>query len=668
MIIPWLEPLKAAKWPLDVAVLDFETYFNKDYNLSKMSTVEYVTDPRFEELGLSAHVIQAKLPYQEITPHFWRDIALYLRWLQGQYGNNLEGCTVLSQNAAFDGLILCLHHNILPPYYVDLLGLARHWDPRPRNDLASLAKRKGLPPKGDTKQFTGLHWESKLQRSNDPTLFPIREPGMSDKTREALAEYSNHDVWLEAELFKHYMPLLSNPATELPLIRHTLGLFWTPRLQVDVNEANRLIAAMETQEANALATVDCTHKEISGNISFQRLLQDALAPEPVPMKSGKRGPVLAIAKADLEREILLHHERLRVRQLMEARIAIKSWPLHRKRVISIRNQAETRGNLLSILLKYCGAHTGRWSGSEGINPQNLGAHSKDALINGVRRIITAPPEHVLVIADASQIEARVNVQLAGQEDMIQAFARGDPIYCQFASEILGFTVRKVVKSDPPALAKVLKQWRQLGKIGVLGCGYGMGADALQIFAKASYGIDLSPEMAYRIVRHYRTHNAKVVAFWYDVENAFTYVTRYPEKTWELSDLRFHRTDNTTIITLPSSRQLHYPDVQVVGEGRDRTILWPNPRNNSQTRMWGGFLVENIVQAVSRDILAEAILRCEHQAVPIALHVHDEVLGVVPKDRATRALKICIDALRTPPTWAINYPLNAEGMVTERYTK
>ena len=166
-----------------------------------------------------------------------------------------------------------------------------------------------------------------------------------------------------------------------------------------------------------------TADDVSGTISFEKLLTKVMAPEEPPFKQGKIKRLLAIAKTDPGYSYLLEHPKAEVRELMEARIAAKSWPTHIKRVVRMKDVFKSAGHKMPIPLKYSGAHTARWSGDEGLNPQNFAARGHP-LANQVRTLIEAPRGYVLLIEDFSQIEARVLDWLAEQNDMVRAFAEG----------------------------------------------------------------------------------------------------------------------------------------------------------------------------------------------------------------------------------------------------
>ena len=647
--------LGACGWPQDIVVLDWETYFSKDYHLkgkgdSGLSTIEYIEDKRFEEEGVACLMVRGKLPYSPRQSTFWPGVKEQIAWLQSQFGENLEECTVVIQNARFDGTILVRKHHITPPFVVDTKYLSAHLDARNSHSLKDLCERYNLPAKGETMKFLGLRWAT-----------------MTEEQRIAYAAYANNDAEREADLLAILLPKLTRPDVELVLQRHTLRLYWEPELAFDFAEADRLAGLMEAQVAKDMPE-GTTPKEISGNISFVKLLGDALAEtgELVPFKQGKKKEIPALAKDDEALKGLRLHRNPRVRNLIKARQAIKSWPLHVKRIRAMTAQATAAGGRLPNPLNYYGAHTGRWSGGEGINTCNLPTRG-GGLACEMKHCLIAPTGSVLIHADSAQIEARGNAWIAGQTDLIAAFARGEDVYSQFAAETLAAPCRKPRKSDPPAVAKVLGGRRALGKVGILGMGYGMGADRAleymltypELAPKVESG-EIDWQFCKRFVDNYRRKYSMIPKFWRDLEATFRYVTKYGKDS-SLRGLTMQREGSTTRLRLPSGRELFYPHAGISDDGTQGGRLrfhWGD--------LWGGTLTENVVQAMSRDVLAEAILRIEYRDIRIAHHVYDSVIAVVPEAQAERALAIVEEELRRRPIWAPDWPLDVEASISKRY--
>ncbi len=427
---------------------------------------------------------------------------------------------------------------------------------------------------------------------------------------------------------------------------------------------------MQDEVQKALDRVGRTEKQIRSEAQFTEDLRLAMDPEEPPFKQGKLKQLLAIAKTDPGYSYLLNHPREEVRCLMRARVGAKSWPIHIKRIERLRQMYRAAGDRLPIPLKYAGAHTGRWAGEEKVNTQNLTARG-DELAVQTRTLIEAPEGYVLCITDQSQIEARGLDWLAEQNDMLRAFAEGRQIYCEFAAKLCGHFVRKPEKTDSGAVAEWHSTHRGMGKVGILGCGYGMGWKRLIEYAKNTFHLDISPKMAQGIVKLYRRTHPMVVLFWEKIERAFRMATQTGQ-AYELEyGLRFFRDGNATMIQLPSGRRLHYIGAKIEGTTRYPQLVMPNPRayGEKKIHMWGGYLVENIVQAVSRDLLAVSILRIENELeLRIPMTVHDDISVLVPEDEVGVYQPQVEEIACDPPAWAEGLPIAVESKVSKRYAK
>ncbi len=377
------EILQLADYPPNFVILDFETYFSKDYSISKMSTWAYVTDERFETIGCGFKFSGPDGPDGPDSMHFtWANyLGNFFDLMKNTYGPHLENITVVMMNVQFDALVLQEHYKISPKYMIDLKHLDAHFDSRRSHKLKDMAKREKLQAKGDTMSFLGLHLKD----------FAYVEylSGYNNTERFAMERYCINDVNLEYALFEKLLPYLTEPATELKIARHTIDLYLKPRLSFDFELAAELVEGMQKYITEASEKVGLSAKELSGNLSFVEALQAVLPDgESVPTKPHKRpgakmtallgqpgiGP--AFAKTDDGCRLLLAHSKDEVRKLMEARQAVKSWPLHVKRVLAMQTLADVCNGRLPVPLNYYGCHTGRWSGGGGINLLNLGGKGR----------------------------------------------------------------------------------------------------------------------------------------------------------------------------------------------------------------------------------------------------------------------------------------------------
>jgi len=288
-------------------------------------------------------------------------------------------------------------------------------------------------------------------------------------------------------------------------------------------------------------------------------------------------------------------------------------------------------------------------------------------------MLCASDGYIFGIVDFAQIEARILAWLAGQNDLIQAFAEGRDVYSEFATEdLFREPIRKAKKSDPEPVAKMLTFKRGFSKDAILGCGYGMGAsrffddcyanDALRpAFDSGQYNF----KFIEGLIKTYRTRYSKIPEFWQTVEKAWKFVTKYPreDSPYCLEEgkvlLHFYNQNGTTIIQLPSGRNIYYPHASVNSRG---DLLW------RWGKLWGGSITENIVQATARDVLAEAILRLDKITFNILFHVHDEIICLFEKSRAKKCLESMLSYMSVVPAWAEGLPIAVEGKLVERYEK
>ena len=672
----WQTVLDSAGFPTQAIVLDFETVFDSQYNLSKMSVVEYVCDKRFEIMGLGYQTlgngseVRGFLTPDEVGPYL-----VALTSVVDQY-------TLVFQHAPFDALILREKFGITPRYPIDILDLARHLDSRDRHDLAHLAVKYGAPRlKGDTKQFAGMHWD---------TMTPEQHAAMIEYCRDG-------DVQIEAYLFKTLLPRITRPEVELRLAAQTLRMFLTPQIKIDIELGHKLIGAMKAELQKTIDAVNVlgiksiipakitkrTSKpptvravvpdDISGDKSFLALLTRALPTgESVPMKQGKKKLIPALAKTDEQLNYLLSHPCPEVRALIKARKATDSWPTHISRVGRLIAQAAARDGPTGAPLTYYAAHTGRYGGTGGTNWHNFGARDVHPLVKQVGQMLCAPDGYVFGFGDLSQIEARVVAWFAGQNDLLQAFAEGRDVYSEFAQEqIYHKETRKLRKDDPPELAATLTTRRNVGKETILGAGFGMGGNTFYERCKQKPSLktafelgELTGALCLRAITTYRTRYPMIPRLWQEVEKAWRFVAKYADQRATVSHcgrtLRFWNEGGTVVVQLPSSRCLFYPHAKVNAEGRC-SYRWGH--------LWGGTIVENIVQATARDVFTDGLLRLEDAGFNSVFHVHDQDITLLVDDGTAKARLAEMHRLQmVVPVWAEGLPVAVEGELCARYHK
>lgn len=286
-------------------------------------------------------------------------------------------------------------------------------------------------------------------------------------------------------------------------------------------------------------------------------------------------------------------------------------------------------------------------------------------------------DYILGIGDFAQIELRICAWLAGQNDLVQALAEGRDVYSEFATnDLFKEIIRKPRKDDPEPVARMLTFKRGFAKDGVLGFIYGMGTNRLYADCRANDSLrpafdsgEYDWDFIDRLIKTLRKRYSKIPEFWQQVEKAWKFVTKYSKEdcvydieTAQMASvivdspyLQFSNQNNTTIIQLPSGRCLYYPKASINKRG-DLLYRWG--------KLWGGSITENIVQAVARDILGEALLRLKKYV----LHVHDEAICLLSKSNAEKELQQMVEIMEVVPNWACGLPIAVEGCLSERYKK
>ena len=372
-------------------------------------------------------------------------------------------------------------------------------------------------------------------------------------------------------------------------------------------------------------------------------------------------------------------------------------------------RARCHDNRLRGMLLYCGADTGRWSsrlvqvhnfprGEFDFRPFLEAVRARDydllqcmappltitsAMLRG---LFIASPGHRLLVGDFAQIEARVLAWLAGQEDQLALFRAGKSPYPPMADKIYGLAPGTVTKKGMPVEYK-------MGKDTVLGCGYGMGPDKFRAQILEKEGHDVGGPLSERAVKTYRDAMTDVVALWRDMEKAARAAVKEPGSVQHIQGCKFTRRGAYLWLVLPSGRPLAYADPHIAWravpwhhkgctqdaetgawtcvrhEQREAVIAWGV---DSQTKRWrkralyGGLLVENTVQALARDMMAEAMLRLDAAGYLPLFTVHDEIITEVPVAFGT--LEEFVRLATVAPTWAADCPIGFDAFVSDRYRK
>jgi DNA polymerase len=508
--------------------------------------------------------------------------------------------------------------------------------------LAKLAERYNIGVKGN-----------EVIEANGKTI-----TGFTNSELAQYGEYCKNDVELTLKLFH----VLSSefPQEELELIDMTLRMFINPVFLVDDGlleqrleeiKDEKIILLGSLKEKLECDTEEAVRKKLASNKQFAKVLEDHGVK--VPMKESKTTgkQTFALAKNDEGFIALTEHDDPFIQQLAAVRLGTKSTIEESRIERFIAVGARNKGKL-PIPLKYYGAHTGRWAGSDKVNFQNL--PSRDKKKKALKNSVIAPDGYVVINCDSSQIEARVLAWLAGQDDVVEQFARGDDVYSVFASKIYE---REIGKKDPIE--------RFVGKTCVLGLGYGTGALKLQHTLKTQPpGAELSEEECKDIVKLYRETNDQIIKLWKAGDKVLKDLADWDDtKPYWYGKHKCLKIDGIGI-KLPNGLHIRYPDLKLDTEEESNSGYVYKSRKGP-VNIWGGSVVENVVQALARIVVGEQMLQI-NKRYPVVLTVHDAAVCVVPEVEKDEAMKFVMKVMSTAPTWATGLPVACEANYGESY--
>jgi DNA polymerase len=623
---------------MDIVTIDIETYYDKDYSLSKMTTEQYVRSSLFEVIGVGIKVND--------YPTDW-----YSGDNPGKFLNSLDYSkrAILCHNTAFDGAILSWHFGIKPRLWLDTLSMARPLhNITVGGSLAKLVAYYGLGKKGDE-------------------VVAALGKRKADFTEADLAQYGKYcinDVELTKQLFDKMK--VGFPSGELLVIDQTLRMYTEPTIELDVPLLEKHLEEVRTRKRTLMSDLGhgmggeaAVQEMLMSNAKFAEYLK-RLGVEPPTKTSLKTGKeAWAFSKTDKGFTDLLEHPDERVQAAASARLGVKS-TLEETRTENLIGVAG-RGRL-PIMLNYYGAHTGRFSGGDKLNLQNLPSRGNTT----IRKALKAPEGQVLISCDSSQIEARTVAWVAGQEDLLVAFRDKRDVYSEFASEVYGRTITKADKIE-----------RFVGKTCVLGLGYGMGAEKFRRTLEIGQGginvvIDLNE--AARIVKLYRQKNWKIVQFWQKCGNALKDML-YGGGNELHPQVRYDKEG----IILPNGFRVLYPALRETANGfmyisdartyqkalKERVLTGAPPDDIAWTRLYGGKVTENIVQALAAIVIREQMAAAGLH-FKVAFQVHDEIIVAVPEDNALADQAKLEALMSTAPKWAPDLPVACESGVAANY--
>lgn len=660
---------------LPIWTLDFESYWDRQYSLSKMSPLEYVMGDKFQLISCSVKLndypTDVLFGEKEIRRAFAK-----IDWSKaGMCAHNMSG---------FDAYIVAYYLGIRPRMWFCTAAMAR--PVHGKTTGVSLAKLVEFY--ADELVAMGIK-----PRKNNAILLSTQGKRLEDFTTAELKDmevYNKDDTeqcrGLFKLLLKHYSPselwqidaitrMRTEPQFELdaPLLETAASIERDRKLKSLLDLAKMLRSEVEMPEVNWSdpdAVAEAVRSELASAPKFSALLE-SLGVE-VPMKPSPTNPekeVPALSKTDEAFVALQEHPNDLVAAAARARLDVKSTLLE-TRIGKFLTAGSLAGGRLPIPLRYCGADTtGRDSGEE-YNPQNQTRIDPDKpkTSDCLRKSQRAPKGKVVIVADQSGIELRVN-HFLWKVPSSMALYRASPdkadLYRAFAATNLYYT--------EPGL--ITKPQRQIGKLSQLGLGFGSGAQTFRRIAKTMGGVDMPVESddpdvldCVTVVNSWRSAYAPIVEGWAKCGKSLFDVRAGLENAIDPWGLTHTCPEG---IVLPSGRIIRYPDLRLVSEGE-----WPDGRPKKQWMYAHGrhkaFLTgpkvdENIVQALARDSVFDCSVDFyKSTGLRPALRVHDELVYVVDEAPAADLLAELQRIMRTPPKWWPELVVWSEGDMAGTY--
>jgi len=599
-----------------IITVDFETYYSREYSLSKMTTEEYIRGDEFEVIGVGVKVNDQKTEWFSGTKAETQEFLNQYDW---------ANALLLAHNTAFDGAILSWYFGIKPKGWLDTLCMARAVNGVDTSAaLANLAKYYKLGEKG-TEVINALG-----KRRSD----------FNREEMDSYGAYCRNDVDLTYSLFQ----ILSDgfPARELKVIDCTLRMFTHPALTLDLPLLEQHLHDVKVKKEKLLEAAAANKDDLMSNDKFADLLKRLGVDPPRKTSTTTGREAWAFAKTDEGFKELASHPDPRVQTLVAARLGNKTTleETRTQRFIDIAKRGR-----MPVPLKYYAAHTGRWGGDDKVNLQNLPARGNNA--GKLKNAIRAPKGYVIIDADSSQIEARTVAWLAGQTDLVDAFEKGEDVYKIMASAIYAKEVDEITKDE-----------RFVGKTTILGAGYGMGANKFSAQLK-TFGVEVDDGESKRIIDVYRQTYAAIPALWKQAQSALDAIlTNRTAKLGEYSEVL--SVEGSAGIRLPSGLFLRYPELTKDSDGQ-----YAYKTRAGFTKIYGGKVIENVCQAVARCIIAEQMLKIGKK-YQVVLTVHDAVACIAPAGEREEAVKYVEECMRWRPNWCKDLPLNCEVGYGESY--
>lgn len=664
--------------------IDFETRSKVD--LKKSGAWRYAEDP-------STNVLCMAYQHENGEVNLWTPQTDYLFNTQENFLAWSTDQIFIAHNAGFERAI---YENILVKRYgfPELSGgqwrcsaakAAAHAIPRALSDACGAL---ALPMQKDS---AGRATMMKLAKPRKPTKENKAEWHTDPKDFQILYDYCMQDIRAEVGLYKR-LPDLIEEEQKIWVLDQEINV---RGIHVDMETVEAAIVLIEEYNKELTEELNILTDQIVGSADERDKIMQWCAINGLEFSNLQKGTVVDALAGDLPDHV---KNKPAVRRVLEIRQQLGKTSTAKYQ--AIKDAVCSDGRLRDLLL-YHGASTGRWAG-KGPQPQNLPINrlikNIDEAIALVRRrnleefrfcyedpmealscllrpMFMAAPGRILVGGDYSQIEVRVLFWLAGEEPGLNMFRKGEDLYVDLA--------KKIYRTE-----KIDKEKRELGKRGILGCGYGMGAKKF-IDTCIFYGLQIPADLytitedgkgnksyTCKVIEVYREEYRSVVKFWNDQESAAIEAVKRGTLV-TAGKIKWKTANGFLYCRLPSGRCLAYchPKIEMVetpwGAKKEAlTFMSVNPKTKHWSRgsTYGGALAENITQAVARDIMADAMLRAERNGYEMKLTVHDEMIAELEENPTPERYHNFGCLMCDIPKWAEGLPIKAETWKGVRYSK
>lgn len=592
--------------------VDFETYYDDEYSLKRLSTQEYVFSDKFHIHGVGIALFDI---YKDdlIEPYYipWSQSDLFFEVVNALSATNQ--LNVVCHNSIFEGQIL-RRLSVVPDLFLDTAAMARAV-------LGNTLKSHSL----DSVAYHLLQ-EKKL----DGLVATKGLRDLPEHIHTELGKYCQKDVELTARIARKLLPFM--PPKEVIVSDIVTRMASQPVLHIDYERIadyyNRVIERKKTAFARAGLSGP---EELRKREKFADTLRKLGIEPPTKISPSTGERTYAFAKSDPEFKALLDHENPDVQALVAAKLEASS-TIEETR--AARFLALAALGPLAVPYRYSGAvQTHRLSGSDGLNMQNLPRGG------GLRAALRAPEGHTLVVSDLSQIELRVTLAMAGQTDALDVLRAGQDLYVWFAERMHNRTINPEVDINE----------RQIAKSAVLGCGFGMGPTKFQTYCQNS-GLKISSEEASSIVATFRSTFWRIPLLWKSLEQVFSQCSSGVVEQIPV-EFGYAGYGSHYGFRLPCGLRVQYPNL------RRRESGLEFESSGVKEHLFGGKITENLAQSLARNILFDKMLEI-YEKVPakLAMTTHDELVYVVDNYRLKEVVEAIDSIMNSPVSWWPDVPL------------